>query len=211
MSSKTNSYAGKGFSTALSSAANTTKSAIIPGLPGVQAFLKNLHATGGNASTTVYVFAATHGRKTTVKTAAVDAATTIVLNGDDTTGFINGYQIVDNDYLLIATNAGSADDLVGKGHGWRVMLISGATETGASDQVSCTVSGLDGHTGLEGTLSAGAVAYVIPAATMVAYTVGSASIDKENCIVGEVGAPIGALIVPAAAAAHDLAISGVFE
>lgn len=211
MSSKTNSYAGRGFSAAAASSANTTKSLIIPGLPGVQAFCKSLHATGGHATTTAYAFYARYGNKTTVKTATADAATTIVLNGDDATGYINGRQIVDGDYLLIATNAGSADDIVGKGHGMRLVLISGATETGASDQVSCTVSGLDGHTGIEGIVSAGAVAWVVPVAQMVAYTVGAASIDKQDVVVSEPGGALGFIIVPVDATAHDLSVAGTFE
>lgn len=194
-----------------SDANNTTKSTIIPGKSGVQAVCEALDATGANSGAIVHAFKAQFGKKTTVKTTTADAATTIVLNGDDGTGYINGYQIADNDYLLVATNAGSADDASNKGHGWRLLLISGATETGASDQVSCTVAGLDGHTGIEGTVTAGAVAYVIPASSFASFTIGSATIAKVNVMAGEVGAPIGFIVVPAAAAAHDLAVKGVYR
>lgn len=193
---------------ALSSAANTTKSIIIPGMAGVSAVCDTLEGTGGHANATVYAAACRWGKKTTVKTTTADAATTIVLNGDDTTGYINGYQIADNDYMVVATNAGSADDVGNKGHGWRALLISAATETGASDQVSCTVSGLDGHTGIEGTVTAGATAFIVPAAAMVAYTVGVADISKQDVIAGEVGNPILFLAVPGSASAHDLAVVG---
>ena len=212
MSSKTNSYAGKGFSVAGSFAAvDTNKTIIIPGLPGVQAFCKTLHATGADAAATILAFAAKAGRKTTVKTATADAATTIVLDGDDD-GLINGYTPTTSDYVLVATDATSADDIGNKGHGWRLLKIGGVTVTAASDQVSLTsLVGQDGHTGIEGIVSAGAVAYVISATQVSTITVGSASIDKENVVTGEVGHPIGFHYDPAAAALHDIAVSGVFE
>lgn len=192
-------------SRAVSSSANTTKSIIIPGRSGVQAICKSLDATGGNAATTVYAFAARHGLKTVVSAATNDGATAITVDADDN-GYINGYQIADNDYLLVNTNAGSADDASGKYHSWRLLLISAASEDAANDECDLTVSGLDGHTGIEGTVTAGATAYIIRAAHSVAYTVGAASIAKVNVVAGEPEAPIGFYIVPVDATAHDMAV-----
>jgi hypothetical protein len=200
MSTKSN----VGFKTeATSGSADTFKTLIVQGRPGVQAVCKNLRATSASASSLVLAFAARAELKTTVKTATADQDTTIVLNGDDATGFINGYQIADGDYLLVNTNAGRADDASGKRHSWRVLTISGATETGASDQVSCTVAGLDGHTGLEGTVSAGATAYILRADQAVNYAVGAATIAVENAVAGDPGEPIAFVMDPAAATAHN--------
>jgi hypothetical protein len=212
MSSKTNSYAGTGFAKARgTNSASDTKAIIIPGLPGVQAFIRDAKATGGSSGALLHGFAARSARKTTVKTAAADAATTLVLNGDDA-GLINGYTPTTSDYVLVAGNATSADDAFGTGIGWRILKIGGVTVSAASDQVSLTsLVGQDGHTGMEGTVSAGAVAYVISATDLVTLPVGAASVVYEDIVVGEVGAPVGVLLVPGGATAHYFSIAGTFE
>lgn len=198
------------FTEATSGSADTFKTRIIQGKAGVQAVCKALNATSASASSLVLAFKAKDALKTTVKTATADAATTIVLDGDAGTGYIGGYQITDGDYLLVNTNAGNDNDSVGHGHSWRVLSISGATETGGSNQVSCTVAGLDGHTGIEGTVSAGATAYILRTAHAVNYAVGAASIEKANVIAGEVGNPIVFIMDPAAATAHDYNVFGEY-
>ena len=212
MSSKTKSYADLGFAKARgTNSDNNTKAIIVPGLPGMQAYLRDVKATGGSAGALLHGFAGRAGRKTTVKTAAIDAATTLVLNGDDA-GLINGYTPTTSDYVLVAGNATSADDAFGTGIGWRILKIGGVTVTAASDQVSLTsLVGQDGHTGMEGTVSAGAVAYVISATDLVTLPLAAAAVVYEDVLIGEPGAPVGMLLVPGGATAHFYSISGTFE
>lgn len=200
MSNKSNT----GFATvAVAGAADTFKTRIVQGKAGVQAVCRALDATSASASSFVLAFAARHALKTTVAAATADAATAITLNADDD-GYINGYQIADGDYLLVNTNAGSADDVAGHLHSWRLLTIGTATEDAANDEVdlaSCV--GHDGHTGIEGTVSAGATAYVLRADHAITLAVGAASISKTNVIAGDLGEPIAFLMDPAAATAHD--------
>lgn len=180
---------------------------VIPGKAGVQIVVDALDATGANAGAVVKLGACSDSLETTVVGALSAGTTAPILNGDDD-GYINGYQIADNDYCVLATDATNAQNSTGADTSLRVVLISGATEDAANDEVDLTVAGLDGITGSEGALSAGATAWVVRADRLTTHTVGSATIAKENVIAGEVGKPVVLIMDPGGAAAHDVSVTG---
>jgi len=180
---------------------------VIPGKAGVQIVVDSLDATGANAGAVVKAVACSDSLETTTEAAANAAATQIDLNGDDN-GYINGYQITDNDYMAVATDATNALNSKGADTSIRVLLISGATEDAGNDAVDCTVAGLDGITGVEGAVSAGATAWVLRADRFTTHTIGSATVAKENVIAGEVGKPVVFIMDPGGAAAHDISVAG---
>jgi hypothetical protein len=198
----------KEFSYAFVGGATDQEAAIIiPGKPGVQIVVDALDATGANASAVVKAGACTNGLETTTEVAANAAATQIDLNGDDD-GYINGYQIANNDYMVVLTTATNAQNSRGADTALRALLISGATEDAANDAVDCTVAGLDGITGVEGAVAASAKAWIVRADRLTTHTVGSATIAKENVIAGEVGKAVVFIMDPGGAAAHDFSVSG---
>jgi len=180
---------------------------VIPGKAGVQIVVDALDATGANAGAVVKLGACTSALETTVVGAKAAAATDHILSGDDD-GYINGYQITDNDYGVFVTTATNAQNSTGADTSLRVGLISGAAEDAANDEVDLTVAGLDGITGIEGAVAAGAKAWVVRADRLTTHTVGSATIAKENVIAGEVGQPVVLIMDPGGAAAHDVSVSG---
>lgn len=169
--------------------------------PTQQLRLRRMRVTGPAAAANCIVMICRKALQTTVKTAANAAAVTIVLNGDDTTGFIKGYQIANDDYLLVSTT--NTIDTKGVGHGWRLLKISAATETGANDEVSCTVVGQDGITGVESPVVAGAVAFVLRQSHFLKFLVGNATIEKEDVAAGDPGCPIAFLLDPDTGGAHN--------
>jgi hypothetical protein len=181
---------------------------VIPGKAGVQIVVDALDATGANAAAAVKLGACTDALETTTEAAANAAATAISLNGDDD-GYINGYQIADNDYLAVVTDATNALNSTGADTSIRVLLIGAAAEDAANDAVDLSsLAGRDGITGVEGAVSASATAWILRADRLTTHTIGSATVAKENVIAGEVGKPVVLIMDPGGAAAHDVSVSG---
>ena len=181
---------------------------VIPGKAGVQIVVDALDATGANAGAVVKAGQCTLALETTTEAAANAAATAVSLNGDDD-GYINGYQIADNDYLAVVTTATNAQNSRGADTSIRALLIGAAAEDAANDAVDLSsLVGSDGITGVEGAVAAGAKAWVVRADRLVTHTIGSATVAKENVIAGETGRPVVIIMDPGGAAAHDFSVSG---
>lgn len=169
-----------------------------------QIVLRRIAGTALHANADIDVMIAKRKYKTTLKTATVaDATTGVVLNGDDD-GFIAGHQITSNDFLLIATENEVNDQ--GLSSGWRLCTISAHVESASTDQVTLTVAGSDGQTGIEAICVVGAACYLIRAADVITLPIGSATVEKLYWAAGEVNAPVAVRMDPGSTGAHNFNI-----
>jgi len=114
--------------------------------------------------------------------------------GDATTGKLTGgYQVLDTDYVIVATD-----------EGWQCMSISAAVE--AAGKTTITVAALDGGTGAAAAIKAGAPIFIAKTAefrdVVVANTVWNKSILPE--FVGNGGAPVAMLMESKGNNAHHM-------
>jgi hypothetical protein len=121
-------------------------------------------------------------RQTTVKTAALAAATSVVLNAS-ATGQINGRTPVAGDTLFIQKDTGH----------WQ-MLGVGVVTPGVDQVTLSALVAKDGGVGLESAVAVDNVAYVIPAAEVAVVTIDANAVQLTNPHVGQPGHPLGVSI-----------------
>jgi len=182
------------------SASAQNDSVVIPRYHGMQALIRTLNATGGNASDYVKFLPCGEQGATTINTVQLAAATSIILDGDASVkNTLNGVAVAANDFVVVNTS-----------EGWQAALIAGVNGSGADATVAInSITEWDGLSSITGTQTVGDTAYIVWAEDEAQILTGTGTLNLEDVFVGEAGRPCVIYSLGAASAAHYM--SGVVE
>lgn len=178
------------------SASAQTDSVVIPPGRGQRTPVVHLSAVkGGNASDILYVLPCNPAYESIVSTQVSASGTSVTLDSNSDGTKVGGHTATTSDYLVVARNSTE----------WIVAGISGVTNDAANDEIDLECAGefMDGASNVGAIIPAGARAFVVPAADVLTFAIGTTQYtDMKNYAVGFPGCPIAVLNVGAAAAAH---------
>ncbi len=173
----------------------------------LKGLVRSANVLGTNAADFKFYPGTNRGR-TTVSTAALINAVTLVVQATNNAGTqVNDY-VIANDFVLVAL------DGPGLHKGWQLLDVTGTSANvgagGVNGTNDLTVAAFEGGTGLDVASALGRVAYLTPANVVSTIDVDATSFELRLPFVGDAGHPF-ALSINEGAGGTTHRMSGVVE
>lgn len=170
-----------------SATASQTDSAIIDQHQQRKARVLSANAAGTDAADLKFYPADEAGR-TTVNTAALIDATSLIVDADDNGADINGRIITTSDFCIVELDTASIRGI------WQLFAISSVSADATNDKNTLGVTPFDGGTGLDIAVAATNRAYIVFAGDVATVDVDANALQLRDPFVGVNGHPLGITI-----------------